>query len=96
MATIDVYNLSGAKAGTLELADEVFGAVNEDLLWEAITHYRACGAGGHACHQEPLAGFRIGQEAVEAEGHGAGAYRLDPFAAVAPRRHGARTAAALL
>ena len=41
MATIDVYNLSGAKAGTLELADEVFGAVNEDLLWEAITHYRA-------------------------------------------------------
>ena len=49
MATIDVYNLSGAKAGTLELADEVFGAVNEDLLWEAITHYRAAArAGTHA------------------------------------------------
>jgi len=41
MATIDIYNLSGAKAGTMELAEEVFGAVNEDLLWEAITHYRA-------------------------------------------------------
>ena len=49
MATIDVYNLSGAKAGTLELADEVFGAVNEDLLWEAVKHYRAAGrAGTHA------------------------------------------------
>ena len=49
MATIDVYNLSGAKAGTMDLADEVFGAVNEDLLWEAVKHYRAAGrAGTHA------------------------------------------------
>jgi large subunit ribosomal protein L4 len=49
MATIDVYTLSGGKAGTLELAEEVFGAVNEDLLWEAITHYRASArAGTHA------------------------------------------------
>ncbi len=49
MATIDIYNLSGAKAGSMELADEVFGAVNEDLLWEAITHYRASArAGTHA------------------------------------------------
>jgi large subunit ribosomal protein L4 len=49
MATIDIFNLSGAKAGSMELADEVFGAVNEDLLWEAITHYRASArAGTHA------------------------------------------------
>jgi len=49
MATIDIYNLSGAKAGTMDLADEVFGAVNEDLLWEAVRHYRAAGrAGTHA------------------------------------------------
>ncbi|MGD0470548.1 MAG: 50S ribosomal protein L4 [Terriglobales bacterium] len=49
MATIDIYNLSGAKAGTMELAEDVFGAVNEDLLWEAITHYRASArAGTHA------------------------------------------------
>jgi len=49
MATIDIYNLSGAKVGTLELADEVFGAVNEDLLWEAVKHYRAGQrAGTHA------------------------------------------------
>jgi large subunit ribosomal protein L4 len=49
MATIDIRTLSGGKAGTLDLADEVFGAVNEDLLWEAITHYRAAArAGTHA------------------------------------------------
>jgi large subunit ribosomal protein L4 len=49
MASIDIYNLSGAKVGTMDLADEVFGAVNEDLLWEAIKHYRAGGrAGTHA------------------------------------------------
>jgi large subunit ribosomal protein L4 len=49
MATIDVHNLSGAKVGSMELADEVFGAVNEDLLWEAVKHYRAAGrAGTHA------------------------------------------------
>ncbi len=41
MAKIDVLDLSGKKTGTLELADEVFGAVNEDLLWEAVKHYRA-------------------------------------------------------
>jgi large subunit ribosomal protein L4 len=41
MATIDVLNLSGAKVGTFDLADEVFGGVNEDLLWEAVKHYRA-------------------------------------------------------
>ena len=49
MATIDVHNLNGAKVGTLDLADEVFGAVNEDLLWEAVKHYRAGQrAGTHA------------------------------------------------
>jgi large subunit ribosomal protein L4 len=45
MATIDIHNLSGAKVGTFDLADEIFGAVNEDLLWEAVKHYRA---GQHA------------------------------------------------
>ncbi len=49
MATIDIHNLSGEKVGTLDLADEVFGAVNEDLLWEAVKHYRAGQrAGTHA------------------------------------------------
>jgi large subunit ribosomal protein L4 len=49
MAIIDIHDLSGAKVGTLDLADEVFGAVNEDLLWEAVKHYRAAQhAGTHA------------------------------------------------
>jgi large subunit ribosomal protein L4 len=41
MASIDIYDLSGKKVGTFDLADEIFGAVNEDLLWEAVKHYRA-------------------------------------------------------
>jgi len=41
MASIDIHNLSGEKVGTLDLADEIFGAVNDDLLWEAVRHYRA-------------------------------------------------------
>src|ERR1041384_8742289 len=41
MATIEIQNLSGGKVGTLELSDEIFGAVNEDLIWEAVKHHRA-------------------------------------------------------
>lgn len=49
MATIDIHDLSGKKVGTLDLAEEVFGAINEDLLWEAVKHYRAGQrAGTHA------------------------------------------------
>src|SRR5207244_4445914 len=55
MATIDIYDLSGKKVGTLELADEVFGAINEDLLYEAVTHYRAAQrAGTHATKNKKL------------------------------------------
>jgi large subunit ribosomal protein L4 len=55
MATINVVNLSGQKVGTLELADEVFGAINEDLLWEAVKHYRASlRAGTHATKNRKL------------------------------------------
>jgi large subunit ribosomal protein L4 len=43
MANVDVLNLNGEKVGSVELADQVFGAdqVNEALLWEAVKHYRA-------------------------------------------------------
>src|SRR5512141_2290393 len=55
MATIDVLNLSGEKTGTLELSDEVFGAINEDLLWEAVKHYRAAHRSGtHATKNRKL------------------------------------------
>jgi len=55
MATIDIHDLSGKKVGTLDLADEVFGAINEDLLWEAVKHYRAVHrAGTHATKNKKL------------------------------------------
>lgn len=55
MATIDIHDLSGKKVGTLELADEIFGAVNEDLLWESVKHYRAGQrAGTHATKNKKL------------------------------------------
>ena len=41
MAQIDIHDLSGKKVGTFDLAAEIFGAVNEDLIWEAVKHYRA-------------------------------------------------------
>jgi large subunit ribosomal protein L4 len=55
MATIDVQDLKGRKVGTLELAEEVFGGINEDLLWEAVKHYRASlRAGTHATKNRKL------------------------------------------
>jgi large subunit ribosomal protein L4 len=55
MATIDIHNLSGEKVGTFDLAEEVFGAINEDLLWEAVKHYRASQrAGTHATKNKKL------------------------------------------
>jgi large subunit ribosomal protein L4 len=42
MPSVDVIDLNNAVVGTLELADEVFGApVNEDLLYEAVRHHLA-------------------------------------------------------
>src|SRR6516162_4163599 len=55
MAKIDVLDLKGKKVGTLELAEEVFGGINEDLLWEAVKHYRsALRAGTHATKNRKL------------------------------------------
>ncbi len=52
---IDVLDLNGRKVGTLDLAEEVFGAINEDLLWEAVKHYRASlRAGTHATKNRKL------------------------------------------
>jgi large subunit ribosomal protein L4 len=42
MPTVDVLDLNNEKVGSLDLADEVFGAeVNEALLYEAVRHYQA-------------------------------------------------------
>jgi large subunit ribosomal protein L4 len=55
MAQVDVVNLNGEKVGTLDLADTVFGQVNEALLWEAVKHYRAAlRQGTHATKNRKL------------------------------------------
>ncbi len=55
MANIDVVDLNGKKVGSFELAEEVFGAVNEALLWEAVKHYRSAQrAGTHATKNKKL------------------------------------------
>ena len=96
MATIDVVNLGGEKVGSLELADEVFGAVNEDLLWEAVKHYRAGQrAGTHATKNKKLVSG-AGKKLWRAEGYGTRPRGFDPLSSVAAWRHGSRTAAPLL
>ncbi|HET9742060.1 MAG TPA: 50S ribosomal protein L4 [Terriglobales bacterium] len=55
MAKIDVLDINGKKVGSFELADEVFGVINEDLVWEAVTHFRAAHrAGTHATKNKKL------------------------------------------
>ena len=91
MPTVDVVDLNNQKVGELELADEVFAAeINEALLYEAVRHYQAGERSGTREDQDAARSGRLGQEAVEAEGHGPGAHGLDPVAAVAAWRHGAR------
>jgi large subunit ribosomal protein L4 len=42
MPSVDIIDLSNKKVGTLDLADEVFGApVNENLIYEAVRHHLA-------------------------------------------------------
>ena len=97
MPSVDIVDLNNEKVGSLELADEVFGAeVNEALLYEAVRHYQAGDAARHAQDQDAPRSVRLRQEAVEAEGHRPRAHGFDPVAAVAARRHGARTATARL
>jgi large subunit ribosomal protein L4 len=55
MANIDVVDFGGKKVGSLELADEIFGQINEALLWEAVKHYRAAlRQGTHATKNRKL------------------------------------------
>jgi len=79
----------------MELAEEVFGAVNEDLLWEAVTHYRAAArAGTHATKNR--ARFRFRQEAVEARRAREGRVSARSVRHCGVTRHRPRTAAAFL
>src|SRR3954470_4629813 len=49
MATVDVFDLRNQVVGSVDLNDSVFGApVNENLIYEAVRHYRASLRGGNA------------------------------------------------
>jgi large subunit ribosomal protein L4 len=49
MPSVEVIDLNNAVVGSVDLADEVFGAaVNEDLLYEAVRHSQAERRGGNA------------------------------------------------
>ena len=49
MPTVDIIDLENQVVGSVELADEVFGApVNENLIYEAVRHYQAGRRGGNA------------------------------------------------
>jgi large subunit ribosomal protein L4 len=49
MATVDVFDLRNQVVGSVDLNDSVFGAeVNENLIYEAVRHYRAGLRGGNA------------------------------------------------
>src|ERR1700692_3886040 len=49
MPSVDVIDLSNKVVGTVDLAEEVFGApVNENLLYEAVRHYLAARRRGTA------------------------------------------------
>src|SRR5579863_5966823 len=59
MPKVDVIDLSNAKVGEIDLADDVFAAeVNEALLYEAVRHH--------------LAGTRAGTHATKVRGSVAG------------------------
>lgn len=49
MPNVPVFNLSNQTVGSIDLADEVFGAtVNDHLLYEAVRHHLACARSGSA------------------------------------------------
>jgi large subunit ribosomal protein L4 len=49
MPSVDVVDLNNSVVGSVELADDVFGApVNEHLLYEAVRHSQAARRGGNA------------------------------------------------
>ena len=83
MATFDVFNLKREKVGSIDLADEVFGAEVQGapLLRGREGAARVASAQGTAGRQEPLRGQRQHEEALQAEGHRPRASRLDPRAA---------------
>jgi large subunit ribosomal protein L4 len=49
MPTVDIFDLNNTVVGSLDLADEVFGApVNDHLIYESVRHHQASARSGTA------------------------------------------------
>ena len=99
MPSVDVIDLNNKKVGTIDLADEVFGAAGErrPCSMRAVRHSPGESAPArHGENQDAARSGRVGQEIVEAEGHGPGAYGFRPQSSVAAWRHHAWSATARL
>ncbi len=82
---------AGADGGTVELPDDLFGIEpNVAVMHQVVTAQLAAKRVGYAQHQDPCRGARRWREAVAPEGHRPRPPGLDPRAAVARRRRGAR------
>jgi large subunit ribosomal protein L4 len=86
---------NSASNGEIQLSDAAFGrAYNEALVHQVVTAYMAAGRAGTKAQKNPRRSARRRQEALEPEGHGTGARRLDPQPDLGGRRPGVRRAAA--
>ena len=98
MATFDVFNMKREKVGSIELADEVFGAEVQASTSSTRWSRRSSRPSGRArsAGEEPFRRQRQHEEDLQAEGHGPRASRLDPRADLRRRRPGAPAAPARL
>ena len=94
---VDVVNTDNKKVGSLELNDEVFGGrVNDALIWESVVHTNASARRGTHKTKNRANVSGGGTKPWKQKGTGRARVAVDPQAAVAPRRHGVRAAAAQL
>ena len=97
MAVVDIKNLEGKNVGQMDLARR---RVRREGEPEPAARNGALVSGGaargNAQDQGPRRSVRLGQKALEAEGHGPRARRLDSQLDLAQGRHGARPGAAQL
>ncbi len=95
MPVVDVKNLEGKKVGQSIWPTMCSRRkVNQHLLHETVRHHLAGQRAGTHKTKDKSEVSGVGQKALEAEGHGPRAHRLDPFAALAPWRHGSWPGAA--
>ncbi len=70
MPQTKIINAKGKEAGSVELADSLFGApVNEALIHQAVVATAGAGSPGYGRHADARHGRRRRPQAVAPEGH---------------------------